>query len=298
MRAKTTQSPAKINLTLRVGGTRPDGFHEIESLVVRVGLCDVVTVAPRDDARFTLSCDDPSVPCDDTNLALRAARRLADLPLTGRKSVKGAGGVRDRGVHITLQKRIPPGAGLGGGSSNAATTLMLLNELWNIEHSPEQLAALGAEIGSDVPLFFHTPLCIVRGRGERVEDLRRTLTGWAVLILPALHSPTRAVYAAWDRMQARFTRPALGEALQHADRAETLMPHLFNDLEAPACAVTATLAGLAEQLARLADGPVRMTGSGSAFYRLFDERAAAEAFAERVRGELGTRAEVAPLEGI
>jgi len=175
---------------------------------------------------------------------------------------------------------------------------MLLTELWDLERTPTQLAALGAEIGSDVPLFFHTPLCIVRGRGERVEDLHRTLPGWVVLILPALHSPTRDVYAAWDRMEARFTRPALEEVLQHADRAETLMPHLFNDLEAPACAVTPALADLAEQLARLADGPVRMTGSGSAFFRLFDEQAAAEAFAERVRGELGTRVEEAPLEAV
>jgi 4-diphosphocytidyl-2-C-methyl-D-erythritol kinase len=199
-------------------------------------------------------------------------------------------------VHITLQKRIPPGTGLGGGSSNSATTLMLLNELWSLELVPERLAALGAEIGSDVPLFFHTPLCVVRGRGERVADLPRALTGWAILILPPVCSPTGEVYAAWDRMEARSTRPALEEVLQHADRVETLMPHLFNDLEAPACAVTPALAGLAERLDRLAGGPVRMTGSGSAFFRLFDERAPAEALAERVRHELGVRAEVAPLE--
>jgi len=281
----TRKSPAKINLTLRVGPKRPDRFHEIESLVARVALYDTVTVAPRDDARFTLACDNPQIPCDESNLALRAARRLAE-----------AAGARDRGAHITLQKGIPAGAGLGGGSSDAATTLMLLNDLWDLKRTPAQLAALGAEVGSDVPLFFHTPLCIVRGRGERVEDLRRTLTGWAVLILPVIHSPTREVYAAWDRLKSHPSRPSINEVLQSAQRAETLMPHLFNDLEAAAFASNPALADLAEQLARLADGPVCMTGSGSAFFRLFDERATAEAFAEHVHDALGVRATVASLE--
>jgi 4-diphosphocytidyl-2-C-methyl-D-erythritol kinase len=281
----TRLAPAKINLTLRVGPKRPDGFHEIESLVARVSLCDTVTVTPRDDAQSTLACDNPSVPCDHTNLALQAARHLAR-----------AAGLRDRAVHITLQKRIPVGAGLGGGSSNAATTLMLLNELWSLGRTPRQLAALGAEIGSDVPLFFHTPLCIVRGRGEHVEDLRRSLRGWVVLILPAIHSTTPEVYAAWDRLKSHPARPSTSEVLRHADHAEGLMPRLFNDLEPAAFAANPALAGLAEPLGRLSGGATRMTGSGSAFFRLFDERKAAEAFGERVRGGLNLPVEIAPLE--
>ncbi|MFQ5806633.1 MAG: 4-(cytidine 5'-diphospho)-2-C-methyl-D-erythritol kinase [Phycisphaerae bacterium] len=283
----TRSAPAKINLTLRVGDLRPDGFHEIESLVARVGLCDTITISPRDDGRFTLACDDPSIPCDDANLALRAARRLSE-----------AVGVRDRGVHITLQKRIPGGAGLGGGSSDAATVLMLLNDLWEIGLPAAELERIGAEIGSDVPLFFHTPLCVVRGRGERAEDLSRSLTGWAVLILPAIHSTTRDVYAAWDPSRAYSSRPALDDILKHADRAETLMPHLFNDLEALAFAINPQLAKLAERLIRLADGPVRMTGSGSALFRLLGDAATAEAFGDRVHAELNVRVEAVPLQGV
>lgn len=278
-------SPAKINLTLRVGPARPDGFHEIESLVARVGLCDTVSAALRDDARFSLACDDPSVPSDETNLALRAARRLSK-----------ATGVRDRGVDIALQKRVPPGAGLGGGSSNAATVLMLLNELWETELPPAELAKIGAAIGSDVPLFFHTPLCVIRGRGERVEDLPRTLAGWVVLVLPSVHSATRDVYAAWDRLESHPERPSLQEILQQADSPAMLMQYLFNDLEEPAFRVSPQLSELSERLNELAEGPVRMTGSGSAFFRLFDSGTEASFFSDQVRAATGCRAWDGPLD--
>lgn len=284
MRELTQPSPAKINLVLRVGGVRPDGFHEIESLVARVRLCDTVTVSPRDDGRFTLACDDPTVPEGDTNLALRAARRLAD-----------AVGAGVQGVHIGLEKRIPAGAGLGGGSSNAASVLELLNELWNLDLPATDLERIGAEIGSDVPLFLHTPLCIVRGRGEQIEDLHRPLPGWVVLILPAIHLPTRDVYAAWDRLPTHPGRPSIESVLQRAGGTEALMPHLFNDLEPAAQVVRPALGEVIEQVGRVSGGTVRMTGSGSGLFRLFDEREGADGFAQRVRDGLGVRTEVVPL---
>lgn len=277
-------SPAKINLTLRVGYARPDGFHEIESLVARVGLCDTVTVSPRDDGGFTLACDDPTVPEDDTNLALRAAHRLAEAT--------GAGA---RGVHIKLEKCIPAGAGLGGGSSNAASVLRLLSELWGLDLSVAHLEQIGAAIGSDVPLFFHTPLCIVRGRGERVEDISGSLAGWVVLILPEIHLPTRDVYAAWDRSPTHSGRPWIESILQPARGAEALMPHLFNDLEPTAEAMRPALGGVMEEVGRLAGSMVRMTGSGCGLFRLFDEREGADEFAQRVRDGLKVRTEVVPL---
>src|SRR5512135_1275781 len=114
------EAPAKINLTLRVVDARADGYHEIESLVAQIDLCDTVTVTSREDRRFMVECDDRTIPCDSSNLAWRAARALAD-----------AHGVR-RGALISLAKRIPTGAGLGGGSSDAAATLKLLNALWRL----------------------------------------------------------------------------------------------------------------------------------------------------------------------
>ena len=279
------ESPAKINLTLHVGPLRPDGFHEIESLVARVRLCDKVSVSPRDDGRLTLSCSDPSISCDETNLALQAAQRLAE-----------ATNVRNRGAAITLEKQIPTGSGLGGGSSNAATVLTLLNQLWQTGLPAQELAKIGAEIGSDVPLFFRTPLCIVRGRGELVEDVRKTRPGWAVLILPAIHSTTRDVYAAWDRLGSHPGRPSPNDVLEHAASAERLMPVLFNDLQPAALAANPELTEVFNELVRLSDSPVRMTGSGSAFFHLFDARQHADAFAQHVRDKLNLAVRVAPLE--
>ncbi len=284
MKSISRPSPAKINLTLKVGPTRTDGFHEIESLVARVGLCDTVTVTPRDDGRLTLACDEPSIPCDEANLSLRAARRLAE-----------AAGARDRGAHIELVKRIPAGTGLGGGSSNAATTMMLLNELWETGLSRAELAELGAGIGSDVPLFFHTPLCVLRGRGELVEDVQHGLDGWAVLVLPDIHVSTPEVYAAWDRLEAVPERPTPEMILLKTTSIATLMPPLFNDLQPAALAINPELAEVAKALEKIACDRFLMTGSGSAFFGLFDERDAAEQMAECIRQESGPRTEVTAL---
>lgn len=276
MRPRSRPSPAKLNLTLAVGARRPDGYHEIESLVVRIGLCDTVTVEPRDAHELTLECDDPTVPVGTENLALRAAEALS----------RAAGGAA-RGAHIRLEKRIPAGAGLGGGSSNAATALALLNELWELGYGAAQLADVGAQVGSDVPLFLGPPVCMVSGRGERIEPLARPLAGWVALILPGIPCHTAEVYADFDRGAAPTPPLASPRSLaQRATSAAALMPLLFNHLEAPAFRLHPSLRALhriAEQIAR---GPVRMTGSGSAMFRLFDDEATAREFAMRAADAL------------
>ncbi|MBN2446828.1 MAG: 4-(cytidine 5'-diphospho)-2-C-methyl-D-erythritol kinase, partial [Phycisphaerae bacterium] len=157
----TRHSPAKINLTLAVLGTRPDGFHVLESLVALLEFGDTIDFTPRTDDQLDLACPHPDVPADGSNLILRAAERLREV----------AG--RQCGVDIKLDKRIPPGSGLGGGSSNAATTLAALNEIWELGLSSEQLSGIAAELGSDVPLFLRGPLSIIRGRGEMVQPVRQ-----------------------------------------------------------------------------------------------------------------------------
>jgi 4-diphosphocytidyl-2-C-methyl-D-erythritol kinase len=274
MDSLSRESPAKINLTLRVTGVRPDGFHEIESLVTQVTLSDTVTVWSQEDGCYSLDCDDATLPRDGSNLALRAARALAEA----------SGG--NPGARIELAKRIPVGAGLGGGSSNAATTLMLLNELWRVGLPAAELARLGAELGSDVPLFFHSPLCVLRARGELVEDLGAPPRMWVALVLPNLRCSTAAVYAAWDRLSAAPPRPTLAEVCSALGSADRLMDLLFNDLEPAALAVVPELAQLAERVAAVGGRPARMTGSGAALFRLFDERLEAERFAEMVRSQL------------
>lgn len=280
MEALTRESPAKLNLTLRVLRKRDDGYHEIESLVTRIGLCDTVSVSERPNGRRTLACNDPSIPNDETNLALKAASALADRA------------AKDRGVHIEITKRIPAGAGLGGGSSNAATTLMLLNELWRTELTQPELARLGAAIGADVPLFFHEPLCVLRGSGERMEDLNRLFGAWAVVLFPKIHCDTARVYRAWDPGAGRLQRPSLEHVLGKLDRPAELMTLLFNDLEAPALATHPDLAAVARDAASAAGSPWRMTGSGSTYFRLFDDPSRARACATAIHARCDLKAQV------
>lgn len=293
MEQRSGFAPAKINLTLGVGARRSDGYHEIESLTARVTLRDRLAVAPRADGLLRLTCDDPEIPADETNLALRAARLLA-----ARVAERGtaAAGVC-LGADINLEKRIPAGGGLGGGSSDAATTLKLLNDLWKAGLRRQELAELGAALGSDVPLFFHTPVCVLRGRGEIVQDLDVRLDGAILLVLPNIHSSTPAVYRAFDELTANARsehdrgfsggcgsgRPSLERVLKAAESCEQLMPLLFNDLEEPAFRVSPALRLAASALVDSIGGTWRLTGSGSAFFRLFDGETKAEACAERVR---------------
>lgn len=281
-----TICPAKINLTLRILGKRPDGYHEIDSIVARVGLHDELSASPRRDSELRLTCDAPGVPVDESNLVLRAARKLMERA-----------GRAPGGVDFALRKRIPAGAGLGGGSSNAAGALRLLNELWGLGWSRERLAEVGAEVGSDVPLFLHGPVCRIRGRGELVENLPWRAAGWVGLILPELHCGTREVYAAVRREAIPAGREWPWDAGARGGEVSAggLAAFLHNDLREAAFAATPGLADVHERLERLGGGPVALTGSGSGLFQLFDEREAASGFAEAARA-LKLRAEVVGFE--
>lgn len=270
MASLTRLSPAKINLTLRVTGLRPDGFHEIESLVALVTLHDSITVVRRADGKQVLQCDDPRLPCDERNLALRAAAELAkECGVTG-------------GFELVLQKRIPMGAGLGGGSSNAATTLLLLDELWGLHLSRERLTQIGARVGSDVPLFLNGAVSIIRGRGEEVEPVEVPLAGCVLLLMPDLHSATADVYRAWDSLAVHPPRTELSEVLTRVHQPAEFSRVLFNDLEEAALQVQPELGRLAGELRRILACPVHMTGSGAAFFCVL-ERTEARKAADDIR---------------
>lgn len=281
----TRESPAKLNLTLRVLGPRPDGFHALESLVAHINLCDTITATAHEDGCYALQCDDPALPRDGTNLVLRAAKALNNAAGT------------NHGIELVLRKRIPAGAGLGGGSSNAATTLSMLNELWGLQFSRAQLVALGAALGSDVPLFLHGPLSVVRGRGEIVEELSLPVRLAAALVLPDLCCATPAVYARLDQLPPPPPRPPLREVLDTLGSASHAMTVLFNDLEAAAFDLLPQLRTLSEQVTALAGAPVRLTGSGAALFRLFDDEQSALRLAGEVAARLNVRTAVARLAG-
>jgi 4-diphosphocytidyl-2-C-methyl-D-erythritol kinase len=228
-------SPAKLNLFLAVTGRRADGFHDLVSVAAPLTWGDTLHAEPAPE--FTLECDDPAVPGGEANLVLKAAQAF--------RAASGWGG----GARFRLEKRIPMGAGLGGGSSNAAAALRALNALAGGPLAPDALAAVAAGLGSDCPLFLHEGPVIMRGRGERVESLpaapRARLRGRRVLLFkpgfeigtPWAYAQLAALSAEVDRAgPAAFGWSALDQSVGYlpADKAEARLAAWLNDRRAPA----------------------------------------------------------------
>jgi 4-diphosphocytidyl-2C-methyl-D-erythritol kinase len=217
-------APAKINPYLRVLGKRPDGYHEIETLILPISLADHVAVTLRDEG-FALRVTGPladRVPAGDENLAVRAARALADA--IG----------EHRGANILIEKHVPVAAGLGGGSSDAAATLRALSDLWGAGLSVERLAEIGAAVGSDVPALVHARPVIARGRGEQVVPATVPETWW-VIVTSGDGIASADAYSWWDAESSggalkREDPDAVLKALERGD-VENAGQKLFNDLE-------------------------------------------------------------------
>lgn len=241
----TALAPAKINRELRIGAVRPDGFHEIRSRFASIDLADRITV-DRSLARIAFSCDDDSIPAGEGNLVVRAAHLLAS-------SLGTASGARMR-----LEKRIPAGAGLGGGSADAAIALKLLARLWEAELSQRELAEMAAQLGSDVPFFVTGGEADVTGRGEIVAPREDGPPADLLLFVPAFGIATAEVYAVHRREHAG--RGVLPDRLEIESSGRFFGP---NDLEAAILEVRPEMAPLLAA-ARTVSADASITGSGSA----------------------------------
>ena len=266
MTAPAIFAPAKLNLFLAVTGRRPDGFHDLVSLVVKLDFGDTLRVEPA--TTFSLACSDPEVPCDETNLVLKAARAFA--------AASGWSG----GAKFVLEKRIPMGAGLGGGSSDAVAALRALNQVAEKPLAPAQLTDVAAGLGSDCPLFLHEGPVAMRGRGERITPLPPhaaiRLRGRRVLVFkPAFGIATPWAYGQLAAAApGSYLPPADAEARLAAwidDRAAPAEAALFNNMEPPAFAKYLALPTLHHQLQRDFALAPRMSGSGSACFALLRE---------------------------
>lgn len=251
-------TPGKVNLTLEVLGRRADGFHELRSLVVGVGLYDTVRCALARRGSFTIACSDRALATPE-NLAIRAAKALA-------RSVGS-----DCGMAIELTKRIPAGGGLGGGSSDAAAVLRMFNELLGRPSTLDELRVVASEIGSDVALFFGLPSAIMTGRGEMVEPVELAWRGSVVLIFPGAHIATGDVYRAWARADAVSRTICSEKAILKAKNAVEMTEALTNDLEPAVFRVSPALGELVENLSSAGYGGIRVSGSGSTLFGLFDD---------------------------
>ena len=262
-------APAKLNLFLEVLGRRPDGYHEIETVMVAVSLYDTLAILDDPSGEIRLRCNDPTLPVDGENLVIKAADRL--------KEATGCGG----GARVVLTKAIPAQAGLAGGSSDAAATLVALDRIWGLGLSRERLDALASEVGSDVPFFNHVPAAVCRGRGERVEEVPLRDRLYFVLVCPTVGVSTADVYRRVVPPEGPRPVGAVLDALARGGRAD-LGPCLFNRLQPFAEAIRPELTRVRTALADLGpslDGSA-MSGSGSAYFGLCRNLAAARQAAE------------------
>ena len=257
---------AKINLSLRILGKRADGFHEIDTLIVPIALADELEF--RDAPDFAFTCSDPTLPIDDSNLAVRAARMFSDF----------AGQAPN--VHIHLEKKIPHGAGLGGGSSDAAAVLLALNERANGAVASADLNTIAAQLGSDVPFFLHKCASRCRGRGEIVEPCAFDARYRLLLIKPPFPVPTPWAYQHWVDSNEL---PGVPYAPQRLAWGE-----LVNDLERPVFEKYLVLATLKTWLLEQPEiAGALMSGSGSTSFALLHSSASIEELERRIRAEFG-----------
>ncbi|WP_395717428.1 4-(cytidine 5'-diphospho)-2-C-methyl-D-erythritol kinase [Prosthecobacter sp.] len=269
----TFHSPAKINLWLRILGKREDGFHEVQTRLCQLALGDTVEVEHLGAGHnVALTCSDPTVPLDESNLAIKALRAFESRAN------------KNSSWRIHLEKKIPAGAGLGGGSSNAATVLKACNTLAGSPLSPAQLIELGAQIGSDVPCFLiHTPASDGAGRGEQVTPVEFDWKLPLVLIKPPFPIPTPWAYKRW----------ANSKEIPGVPYAPQLCPWgaMVNDLERPVFEKYLLLPTLKNWL--LEQGEVRaalMSGSGSTMFAITDTPVQAAELAAKAREWCGETA--------
>ena len=264
---------AKINLGLRVLGRRPDGYHEIRTLFQTISLHDTLSFETAPGGRLELTCTDPSIPTDETNLVVRAAGALRE-----RFGVTASARVR-------LEKVIPAGGGLGGGSSDAAVTLAALAVLWGVETDAGELAEIGARLGADVPFFLTGGTAAGKGTGADIQPLPDAPKMHLCVVTPGVHVSTAEAYKA---LGARaLTKPDVAANLSvsraEAEFSDSSCDVWSNDFEAVVVRLYPEVGRAREALKQTGARRVMLSGSGSSVFGVFES----EAEAGRARGALG-----------
>jgi len=278
------RAPAKINLTLRVVGKRADGYHLLDSIILPVSLFDELdihkvrragTKKRGDVPLIKITCDHPSVPCDERNLAHSAAALLLKRTRS------------QQPIEIHIRKRIPIGAGLGGGSTDAAATLVGLNRLLRLGLSAKELERIGLEIGSDVPFFIRGRPARARGIGERLRRIRQVPRLWLVILYPGLAVSTAWVY---QNLRLKLTKPSVNTSIATSLKSFAKLDGLLiNDLEAVTIKRYPQVGVMKNRLARAGAVAVLMSGSGSSVFGIFGSKRKAQDAFRRLRNEEGAQ---------
>ena len=263
---------AKINLDLRVLGTRPDGFHELRTVFQALSLHDTIRCIPR-EGPFALECDTAGVPLDDSNLVWRAADALW-------RALRRPGPVRD--TVIRLEKEIPVQAGLGGGSADAAATLMALAHAWRVPLKPAQLTDVAMKLGADVPFFLSGGTALGLGRGDEIYPLTDLPRHWVVLLIPGFGVSAGDAYGWYD------AEPELSRAPRAPQHVPGPWPsraaQMINDLEGPIARHHPEIDQMKAALRRAGALAAAMSGSGSTVFGLFQQGREALGAVSRLRG--------------
>jgi 4-diphosphocytidyl-2-C-methyl-D-erythritol kinase len=257
---------AKVNLMLRLIGRRPDGYHEVRTVLQSLALHDALTFTTT-RGPLRIETDDPECPVDRANLVWGAAERL--WRAAGRPGAP-------RGVTIRIEKRIPARAGLGGGSSDAAAAVRALAAVWRVKAGERELCAVAASLGADVPFFLEGGTVLGTGRGDLLWPLADAPKAWVVLVVPGFGVTTAAAYAWWDRRRGSRARQRASEAWYGAEGG--------NDLQAPVIQHHPEIGRMVRALGGFGARAAAMSGSGSAVFGLFTDRDRAEDAAAALAG--------------
>ena len=247
-------SPAKVNLFLEVLGKRDDGYHDLATLMQRISLFDEMEFSLREEG-IVVKCPGSGLPEDERNIAYRAVRALLE-----RAGCRG-------GVEIIIHKRIPMAAGLGGGSSNAASTLVVLNDFMGLAFSRDELIEIGATIGADVPFFIFEKTAWAFGIGDRLQEADNIPVLWFVLLNPGIEISTKTVYQGLD---LGLTKEGIEFSIHNFRTAEEIAGGLRNDLENVAFRLFPVLADLKRVLLDHGALGSLMSGSGSTVFGIFE----------------------------
>jgi 4-diphosphocytidyl-2-C-methyl-D-erythritol kinase len=273
-RSISIRAHAKINLDLRVVGTRPDGYHELRTVFQAISLHDTLECIPR-EGPFGIDCAAAGVPLDRANLVWQAAEALW-------RSLRRSGPVR--GVVIRLDKRIPLQAGLGGGSADAAATLLALARMWRVPVRPSQLTDVAASIGADVPFFLSGGTALGLGRGDEVYPLADLPRHWIVLLVPGFGVSTADAYTWYDSERDLARGSAMREPQHVPGPWPSRAAQMINDLEAPIARHHPEIDQMKTALRRAGALAAAMSGSGSAVFGLFQQQRDATAAVARLSG--------------
>lgn len=252
----TARSCAKINLTLEVLRKRDDGYHEIRSLMQAIDFCDEIEFERTDVGAISIECNRDDIPTNDDNLIAKAFYFLKD-----RYGIPG-------GLKVKLRKRIPPGSGLGGGSSNCATTIKAMDEMFGLGMSRDDKMRLGAELGSDVPFFLGSGSSVVTGRGEIVKDLKLPLDYGVILVLPDVSISTRNVYNSHRIGLTKKIRAGRFSIQHNTTGTSDLFGLVSNDLEEAVFRISPEIRAIKSVLVSSGLDCVSVSGSGSALFAL------------------------------